>query len=59
MLCCDEMFASPVLFHCFQYPFLGIHHFQSAEAGAISLLSPDGCRIDVRIGVSRFSFLES
>lgn len=49
---------NPVLFY-FHYPFLWIHHLQSAEAGAISLVSPDGCRIDVCRGASCFSFLES
>lgn len=48
-----------VLFHCFQYPCLRIHRFQRAVAGAISPLSPDGCKTDVCVGVSHFSFLES
>lgn len=56
VLCCDEMFASPVPFHCFQHLCLRIHHFQGAVAG---FLSPDGCRIDVCVGVSHFSFLDS
>lgn len=56
MLCCDEMFASPVPFHCFRYPFLQTHRFWRVVAGAISFLSPDGCRMDVRVGVSHLSF---